>query len=118
MATTDYCLDNHQHGFAKQLVFSHRLKTPDNYASEKVLEMLEEYFVVDDLQCQVEQHHRLNNGRFVVDFCRRSTGSVYDRLLHWASNGLELRGWRVEIHRSPIYAEWERSKFDLIFFFS
>ena len=114
VATTNYCLDNHQHGYSKQLVFRHKTKTPANYSSEQLVEMLAEFFVADDLRYQVSEHHHLSNGRFVIDFGMRSVGTVYDKLLHYVSFGLEVRGWQVELHRSPVYAEWERSE---LFFF-
>ena len=78
--------------------------------------MLANFFVADDLQYQIEQHHRLHKG-FVIDFGMRSAGTVYDKLLHWVSHGLEVLGWRVEIHRSPVYAEWERSEFVFLHYF-
>ena len=114
MATTNYLLDHHQHGFSKQIVFRHSEKTPANYSSRRLLKMLAEHFEAADLEYQVETHHRLGDG-FVVDFGMRSAGTVFDRLLHFATYGLELRGWRIEVHRSPVYNEWEKSEFWICF---
>ena len=46
--------------------------------------MLADFFRVDDLRLQIEEHHRLHKG-FVIDFGMRSAGSVYDQLLHYVS---------------------------------
>ena len=114
MAAVNYTLDNHQHGFSKQLVFHHKSKNPANYSSGRLVSMLADFFRVDDIRYQIEEHHRLHKG-FVIDFGMRSAGSVYDQLLHYVSFGLEVQGWQVEIHKSPVYAEWGRSKFTLFY---
>ena len=116
VAAINYVLDNHQHGFSKQLVFHHKTKNPANYSSGRLVSMLADFFRVDDLRLQIEEHHRLHKG-FVIDFGMRSAGTVYDKLLHWVSHGLEVQGWQVEIHRSPVYAEWGRSEFALLLCF-